>query len=43
MKDEKENITLVDRVAIVVKVCIWRGLPAVRKTLEHDSGDMKDL
>ena len=33
---------LVDRVAIVVEV-VWRGLPAVLKTSEHDSGDITTL
>ena len=40
VKDEKENITLVDRVVeIYGAVC----LPAVLKNLEHHSGDMKAL
>ena len=41
MKDEKENMSLVDRVAC--RRGIRRGLPAVLTTLAHDSGDIKAL
>ena len=42
MKDEKENMPLVDRVVIVVEVHMAR-LPAALKTFEHDFGDIKAL
>ena len=43
VKGDKESMPLVDMVAIVAEVRIWRGLPAVRKTLGHDSDGVKAL
>ena len=40
MKDEQDNIPLVDSVAIVAQVYI---LPAALKTLKHESVDIKAL
>ena len=37
--DEKENITLIDR-GRDCRRGIWRGLPPVLRTLEHDSRDL---
>ena len=43
MKDEKESMLFVDRVAIVAEVYSFSGLPAARKTLKYDSDDIKAL